>query len=308
MSLLVVGSLGIDTIETPFGHVQNVLGGSATYISTAASYFVRPIRLVGVVGSDFPKEYVDFLEDRDIDLEGLQVVKEGKTFRWGGRYEYDLNTRRTLFTDLNVFEHFNPVIPSSYHRSTHVCLGNIDPVLQKRVLEQIQKPRLVVGDTMDFWIEGKNAELRDTLKLMDVLVLNESEARLLTGEPNLIKAARAINRMGPKIVIIKKGEHGALMVTERIIFAAPAYPLEIINDPTGAGDAFAGGFIGWLAKTDDLSEENCKRAVIYGSALASFCVERFSLDRLKSLTYIEIQDRFREFRELSKFDEEVLVP
>jgi sugar/nucleoside kinase (ribokinase family) len=307
MSLLVVGSLGIDTIETPFGRVKDVLGGSATYISTAASYFVAPVRLVGVVGGDFTKEYIEFLESRNVDLEGMQIVKEGKTFRWGGRYNYDLNTRDTLFTDLNVFEHFDPVIPSSYRKSSYVCLGNIDPVLQKRVLEQIEKPRLVIGDTMDFWIKRKNAELRETLKLMDVLVVNETEARLMTNEPNLIRAARSIIRLGPRIVIIKKGEHGALMITERSIFSAPAYPLEIINDPTGAGDAFAGGFIGWIAKTDDISEENCRRAVIYGSALASFCVERFSLERLKDLAYFEIQDRYREFRELSKFDEEVLA-
>lgn len=305
MSLLVVGSLGIDTIETPFGRVADVLGGSATFISTAASYFVSPIRLVGVVGDDFPKAYIDFLESREVDLEGLQIVKGGKTFRWGGRYHYDLNTRDTLFTDLNVFEHFDPVIPQAYRKTTYVCLGNIDPVLQRRVLEQIEKPRLVVGDTMNFWIKGKNAELRETLTLMDLLVVNESEARQLTGEPSLIKAAKSIIKMGPRIVVIKKGEHGALMITERTIFSAPAYPLEDIHDPTGAGDAFAGGLIGWIAKTDDLGEENIRRAVIYGSTLASFCVEKFSIERLKDLTYIEIQDRFREFRELSKFGDEV---
>ncbi len=307
MSLLVVGSVAIDDIETPFGKVQNALGGSATYISVAASYFVTPVRLVGVVGGDFPTEAIDFLELREIDLEGLQIIKEGKTFRWGGRYHYDLNTRDTLFTDLNVFEHFKPVIPESYRKTTYVCLGNIDPVLQRNVLEQIDKPRLVIGDTMNFWIKGKNAELKKTLKLIDVIVVNDSEARQLTEEPNLIKAAKKIIGMGPKVVIVKKGEHGALLVTERTIFFAPAYPLEIINDPTGAGDAFAGGFIGWIAKTDDLSEENLKRAVIYGSALASFCVEEFSIERLKDLSYLEIQDRFREFRELSKFDEEVTV-
>jgi sugar/nucleoside kinase (ribokinase family) len=305
MSLLVVGSLGIDTIETPFGRVENVLGGSATYISIAASYFVQPIRLVGVVGGDFSKDDMAFLESRNVDLEGLQIEEGGKTFRWGGRYHYDMNTRDTLFTELNCFEHFNPVIPDSYRKTTYVCLGNIDPVLQRRVLEQIAKPRLVIGDTMNFWIKGKNAELKETLKLMDVLVVNESEVRQLTGEPNLIKASKQIIKMGPRIVVVKKGEHGALMVTEKTIFSAPAYPLENLNDPTGAGDAFAGGFIGWIARTDDLSDNNIKRAVIYGSALASFCVERFSLDRLKDLTHLEIQDRFRSFRELSKFDEEV---
>lgn len=303
MSLLVVGSLGIDTIETPFGRVENVLGGSATYISTAASYFAAPVRLVGVVGNDFPGEHLQFLESREIDLEGLQIDRDGKTFRWGGRYHYDLNSRDTLYTELNVFEKFNPVIPESYKRSSYVCLGNIDPDLQRKVLEQIDRPRLVVGDTMNFWIGGKMDSLRATMKLLDVLILNDAEAREMTREANLIRAARAIIRMGPKIVVIKKGEHGAMMVTEQTIFSAPAYPLETINDPTGAGDAFAGGFTGWIARTDDLSENNMKRAVIYGSTLASFCVERFSLDRFNDLTYLEIQDRFREFRELSRFDE-----
>jgi sugar/nucleoside kinase (ribokinase family) len=303
VSLLVVGSLGIDTIETPFGRVENVLGGSATYISTAASYFAAPVRLVGVVGNDFPGEHIQFLESRDIDLEGLQVDRDGKTFRWGGRYHYDLNNRDTLYTHLNVFEKFDPVIPDSYKGSSYVCLGNIDPDLQRKVLEQINRPRLVVGDTMNFWISGKMDSLRATMKLLDVLILNDAEAREMTREANLIRAARAIIRMGPKIVVIKKGEHGAMMVTEQTIFSAPAYPLETINDPTGAGDAFAGGFTGWIARTDDLSENNIKRAVIYGSTLASFCVERFSLDRFSDLTYLEIQDRFREFRELSRFDE-----
>ena len=305
MSLLVVGSLAIDTIETPFGKVENVLGGSATYISIAAGYFVTPIRLVGVVGGDFSKDYIKFLEEREIDLEGLQIIKDGKTFRWGGRYHYDLNVRDTLYTDLNVFEHFNPIIPDSYKKTTYVCLGNIDPILQRRVLEQIQKPRLVVGDTMNFWIKGKNAELKKTLKLLDVIILNESEAREITNEPNLIRAGKAIMNLGPRIVVIKKGEHGALLLTANTIFSAPAYPLENIYDPTGAGDAFAGGFIGWIAKTDDISDENLKRAVVYGSTLASFCVEKFSLDRFKDLTYFEILDRFREFRDLSKFDDTI---
>lgn len=303
MSLLVVGSLGIDTIETPFGRVENVLGGSATFISVAASYFLKPIRLVGVVGGDFTKQYLDFLESRDIDLEGLQIIKEGKTFRWGGKYHYDLNTRDTLFTELNVFEKFDPKIPPSYRKTSYVCLGNIDPVLQRRVLEQIERPRLIVGDTMNFWITGKRKELIETLKLLDVLIVNDSEARQLTNEPNLIKAAKLIMKMGPHIIIVKKGEHGALMVTERTIFFAPPYPLENINDPTGAGDAFAGGFIGYLSKTDDASDESLKRAVVYGSTMASFCVERFSLERFEDLTFIEIQDRFREFKELSKFEE-----
>jgi sugar/nucleoside kinase (ribokinase family) len=303
MSLLVVGSLAIDTIETPFGKVENVLGGSATYISIAAGYFVTPVRLVGVVGGDFSKEYIKMLEERDIDLEGLQIIKDGKTFRWGGRYHYDLNVRDTLYTDLNVFEFFNPVIPDSYKKTTYVCLGNIDPVLQSRVLQQIEKPRLVVGDTMNFWIKRKKDDLLKTLKAIDVLIINESEARELTNEPNLIRAGKEIIKMGPRVIVVKKGEHGALLITASTIFSAPAYPLENIYDPTGAGDSFAGGFIGWIAKTDDTSDENLKRAVIYGSALASFCVERFSLDRFKDLTYLEITERFREFKALSDFNE-----
>lgn len=302
MSVLVVGSVALDSVETPFGSVRNALGGSATYISAAASYFTAPIRLVGVVGGDFPKEGMDFLESRGIDLEGLEVVKNGKTFHWAGKYHYDLNNRDTLATELNVFEKFEPKIPEKYRKSRYVCLGNIDPVLQRKVLEQIEKPRLVICDTMNFWIEGKNAELRETLKRIDVIILNDSEARLLSHEPNLLKAARVIRAMGPSIVIIKKGEHGAMLITEQTVFTAPAYPMEDIFDPTGAGDTFAGGFVGWLGKTDDLSEENLKKAVIYGSAMASFCVEEFSVDGLRELTYLKIQDRFRGFRELSRFE------
>lgn len=303
MSLLVVGSVALDSVETPFGKAKEALGGSAVYIATAASYFTAPIRLVGVVGGDFPKKHIEFLEQRNIDLEGLQVIEEGKTFRWGGKYHYDLNVRDTLFTDLNVFEKFNPIIPDSYKKSAYICLGNIDPVLQREVVEQIQKPRLVIGDTMNYWIETKPKELKDVLKVMNVIVVNESEARLLTNEPNLIKAAKRIIGLGPRIVIIKKGEHGALLITEDTIFSAPAYPLENLYDPTGAGDAFAGGFAGWLAKTDDLSPENLKRAVIYGSALASFGVEKFSVDGLRDLSKLKIQDRYRSFMEISRFDE-----
>ncbi len=303
MSLLVVGSLALDTIETPFGKAEDALGGSAIYISLSSSYFINTIQMVGVVGGDFPESALKFLQEANIDLEGLQIEKSGKTFRWGGRYHYDMNVRDTLFTDLNVFENFKPIIPETYKKSNYVCLGNIDPVLQKCVIEQIESPRLVVGDTMNFWINGKRKPLLETLKLMDVLILNDSEARLLSNEPNLIRAAKTIMKFGPCIVIIKKGEHGALLVTEKTIFSAPAFPLENINDPTGAGDAFAGGFIGWIAKTGDLSEENLKRAVIYGSILASFCVEQFSIGRLKDLTYLEIKDRFRKFYELSRFDE-----
>ncbi|MEO8168516.1 MAG: PfkB family carbohydrate kinase [bacterium] len=302
MSILVVGSVALDSIETPFGSAKNALGGSATYISVAASYFTAPIRLVGVVGGDFPQSGTEFLNSRSIDLEGLEVVKNGKTFHWSGKYHYDLNNRDTLATDLNVFEKFDPKIPDKYKKSTYVCLGNIDPVLQRRVLEQIETPKLVICDTMNFWIEGKPEALKETLRLIDVIILNDSEARLLSKEPNLLKAARTIRGMGPKIVIIKKGEHGAMLITENTIFSAPAYPMENIFDPTGAGDTFAGGFVGWLGKTDDLSEGNLKKAVIYGSAMASFCVEKFSLEGLRDLTYLQIQDRFRAFLALSQFD------
>lgn len=304
MSVLVVGSVALDTIETPFGSVRDTVGGSATYISAAASYFVSPIRLVGVVGGDFPPEGVSFLEDRQIDLEGLQVIEGGKTFRWSGRYHYDLNMRDTLSTELNVFEQFDPKIPEHHRKIRTVCLGNIDPVLQRKVLLQMENPRIVVCDTMNYWIEGKREELEKTLRMINILIVNDSEARLLSKEPNLIKSAKVIRGMGPSAVIIKKGEHGALLVTESVVFSAPAYPMENIFDPTGAGDSFAGGFIGWLARTEDMSEENLKRAVIYGSTLASFCVEKFGVAGLADLNYLRIQDRFREFRELSRFDED----
>ncbi len=301
MSLLVVGSLALDTIETPFGKTKETLGGSAVYISTAASYFASPVRLVGVVGGDFPKSAITFLEERNIELEGLQTIQNGKTFRWSGKYHYDLNMRDTLFTQLNVFEKFDPKIPEVYRKSKYVCLGNIDPILQRKVLEQIEKPKLIIGDTMNFWIEGKRDELMKTMKHFDVLIINESEARLLTQEPNLIRAGKKVIGMGPKILIIKKGEHGALLITDSTIFSAPAYPMEDIYDPTGAGDTFAGGFIGWLEKSDDISDENLKKAVVYGSAMASFCVEKFGVDGLRELTYLKIQDRFRSFRDLVKF-------
>lgn len=303
VSLLVVGSVALDTVETPFGKTKDALGGSTVYISVAASYFTQPVRVVGVIGGDFPKEHLKFLESRQIDLDGLQVIDNGKTFRWGGRYHYDLNVRDTLFTELNVFEKFKPIIPERYKNASYVCLGNIDPVLQLEVLKQIYKPRLVVGDTMNYWIETKPKELAETMQHMDVLIVNDSEARLLTKEPNLIKAAKKIIQMGPRVVIIKKGEHGATLVTNDIVFAAPAYPLENIFDPTGAGDAFAGGFIGWLARTEDISPNNLKRAVIYGSTLASFCVEKFSIDNLRDLNYLKIHDRFLSFMDLSHFED-----
>ena len=303
MGLLVVGSLGLDTVETPFDKVTDALGGSATFISLAASYFSGPIQLVGVVGSDYPQDYIDLLGKHNVDLEGLQIIEGGKTFRWGGKYHYDLNVRDTLFTDLNVFEKFDPVIPDNYKKSKYLCLGNIAPTLQLRVLDQMENTQFVVCDTMNYWIEGMKDELVKLLKRVNVLIINDSEARLLSNEPNLIKAAKLIREMGPEFLIIKKGEHGAMLFADDTIFSAPAYPMEIIYDPTGAGDSFAGGFIGYLYKTRDLSPENMKRAVIYGSAMASFCVEKFSTIALEDLSYLQIQDRFREFRNLSRFDQ-----
>ncbi len=304
MGLLIVGSLGLDTVATPFDKVEDALGGSATYISLAASYFGGPVKLVGVVGSDFPKKYIQTLEEHAIDLEGLQIIEGGKTFRWSGKYHYDLNVRDTLFTELNVFEKFDPIIPDNFKKAKFICLGNIDPILQAKVLDQMEAPQFIVCDTMNFWIEGKKDELLQLLPRVDVLIINDSEARLLAHEPNLIRAARKIRELGPKILIIKKGEHGALLFTEETIFSAPAYPMETIYDPTGAGDSFAGGFIGYLYKTRDLSPDSLKRAVIYGSTMASFCVEKFSTTGLEDLSYLQIQDRYREFMTLSRFDEQ----
>lgn len=302
MSLLVVGSLALDTIETPFGKAERTLGGSATFISVAASYFTQPVRLVGVVGGDFPKHELYYLEEREIDLEGLQIKEEGKTFHWHGRYNYDLNSRDSLVTELNVFADFDPVVPDSFRKSRYLCLGNINPELQKKVYLQMENPKLIVADTMNFWIEGKYEALLDVLKHINVFILNDSEARELSKEANLIKSAKIIQEMGPKIVIIKKGEHGALLFYENELFSAPAYPLESIYDPTGAGDSFAGGFIGYISKTDDLSFENMKRAVIFGSTIASFCVEKFSLDGTRDLSHLKIKDRFNEFTRFSTFE------
>ena len=304
MGLLVVGSLALDTIITPFDKVEDALGGSATYISIAASYFSGPVRLVGVIGSDFPEKYISVLEDHNVDLEGMKI-EQGKTFRWGGKYEYDLNVRDTLFTELNVFESFNPIIPENFRKSKYVCLGNIDPVLQLKVLEQMSDPQFVVCDTMNYWIEGKRDDLLKLLEQVHVLIINDSEARLLANEPNLIKASRMIRNLGPQTLIIKKGEHGAMLFTDDEIFSAPAYPMETIIDPTGAGDTFAGGFTGYLFKTRDLSQNNLKCAVIYGSSMASFCVEKFSTEGIENLSYLKIQDRYREFLNISRINETI---
>lgn len=304
MSLLVVGSVALDTVETPFDKIENALGGSATFISLAASYFTAPVNLVGVVGDDFEDKHIKMLEEHNINLEGLQVVEGGKTFRWSGKYHYDLNVRDTLSTDLNVFESFNPIIPDNWKKSRYLLLGNIMPKLQTHVLNQCQNLEFTVCDTMNLWIENTRDDLLEVLKRVTVLIINDSEARLLADEPNLIRAAKIIRGMGPEYLIIKKGEHGALLFSEDSIFSAPAYPMEDIYDPTGAGDVFAGGFMGYIHKTADLSFENMKRAVIYGSTMASFSVEKFSTKGIENLSSLKIHDRFIEFRNLSKFEDE----
>jgi len=300
MSILVVGSVAYDTVETPFGKAEQVLGGSASFFSVAASFFA-PVNLVAVVGDDFGKEQLSAFDDRPIDTRGLERAK-GKTFHWQGKYSYDLNSRDTLRTDLNVFERFQPRIPEAYRESSHVFLGNIDPGLQLDVLNQVAKPRIVACDTMNFWIEGRLEALKDTLKQVDVLLINDAEARQLSGEWNVVKAAQVIRGMGPHTLIVKKGEHGVLMFSREGSFAAPAYLLEKVFDPTGAGDTFAGGFLGYLAGAGTDGEEQLRQAVIMGSTLASFAVEAFSLDRLLTLTREEIDERFRSFKQLTHFE------
>jgi sugar/nucleoside kinase (ribokinase family) len=301
MSILVVGSVAYDTVETPFGRAEKVLGGSASFFAVAASFFA-PVNLVAVVGDDFGEKPLSAFKGRPIDLEGLERTA-GKTFHWQGKYSYDLNARETVCTDLNVFEFFKPRIPDRYRRSEHVFLGNIDPVLQRQVLDQVDRPKVVACDTMNFWITGKPDELRKTLAVVDVLLINDAEARQLSGEWNVVKAARAIRAMGPRTLVIKKGEHGVLMFSDEGSFAAPAYPLEDVFDPTGAGDTFAGGFLGYLAGCPAMDEASLRRAVIMGSTLASFCVEAFSLDRLLTLSRPEIDARYRLFKRLTHFEE-----
>jgi sugar/nucleoside kinase (ribokinase family) len=300
MSILVVGSVAYDTVETPFGRAERVLGGSASFFSVAASYF-SPVNLVGVVGEDFGEEQLRAFRGRPIDLEGLERM-EGRTFHWQGKYSLDLNSRETICTDLNVFERFQPKIPAAYRGSEVVFLGNIDPVLQRRVLAQVERPRVVACDTMNFWIHGKPAEVKETLRKVQILLVNDQEARELSGEWNLVKAARAIRAMGPGTLVVKKGEHGVLMFDEAGMFAAPALPLERVFDPTGAGDTFAGGFLGYLASTGETGDAALRRAVIMGSTMASFCVEAFSLDRLLELDRPAIDARYREFERLTRFE------
>ncbi len=301
MSVLVVGSIALDTVKTPFGEAKDAVGGSGVYFAAGASFFT-PVNVVGVVGQDFPLHSLDFLKTRKVDLRGLSVEK-GKTFRWSGVYGFDLNTRETLDTQLNVFATFKPSIPDAYRRTEYVFLANIDPELQRDVLRQVERPRLVVCDTMNFWIEGKRDALLKTLQQVDILILNDAETRQLAEEADLIKAARRVLTMGPKTVVVKKGEHGALLISPDDFFAAPAFPTESVFDPTGAGDSFAGGFVGHLARSGDLSHAAMRQAVIYGSVIASFNVERFSMERLKDLTHEEIQARFREFKKITHFDE-----
>jgi sugar/nucleoside kinase (ribokinase family) len=299
MNLLVVGSVALDSIETPAGKAERVLGGSAVYFSVAASYFTE-VGLVAVVGRDFPEEHIGLLKERKIDLRGL-TRESGLTFHWKGRYNGDLNEAESLDTQLNVFETFRPLIPPEYQAVSFVFLANIDPELQLSVLKQVKRPRLTICDTMNFWIQGKEDALRETIKQVDILIINEGEARLLSRQSNLIRAYRTIASLGPKTVVIKKGSHGALLFTPSSVFAAPAFLLETVTDPTGAGDCFAGGFAGYLARVQQTSEEELRRAVIYGSVMASFNVEGFSLDRLRTLSRDEIENRFISFKQLTRF-------
>jgi sugar/nucleoside kinase (ribokinase family) len=300
MTVLVVGSVALDSVETPFGKADDVLGGSATYFAASASH-QTPVQLVGVVGNDFPVEKLEPLKARGVDLAGLEHA-EGESFRWRGRYRHDLNSAETLETRLGVFSHFRPKIPAQFRSAQYVFLGNIDPRLQLDVLKQVDKPKLVACDTMNFWIESRRDDLLELLKHVDLITLNDGEARQLTEKNNLVHAAKWILERGPRTVVIKKGEHGAFMFTATSVFFAPAYPLETVFDPTGAGDSFAGGFIGYLAATNDLSDASLRRAVIHGSAMGSFVVEGFSTTRLMEITTADIQKRVAEFHELVSFD------
>ncbi len=307
MSLIVVGSMAFDAIETPFGKNNRTIGGAATYISWSASNFTRPIHQISVVGGDFPKEELKMLEARGVIMEGVQIKEDEKSFFWSGKYHMDMNTRDTIDTQLNVLANFQPVLPESYQSSEYLMLGNLVPAVQMSVIKQMKtKPRLTVLDTMNFWMETALQDLEEVLKHVDVLMVNDSEARQLSGQYSLVKAARQILKMGPKYLIIKKGEHGALLFHEEQVFVAPALPLEDVFDPTGAGDTFAGGFIGHIVRTKDISFENMKSAIIVGSAMASFCVEKFGADRLKEIGHAEIDRRLQQFKELVHFDIELV--
>jgi sugar/nucleoside kinase (ribokinase family) len=303
MSLITVGTMAFDAIETPFGKVDQIVGGSATYVAYAASQFVAPINQISIIGYDFPQEELDALKKRNVQLDGVEVVADKKSFFWSGKYHMDMNSRDTLITDLNVLADFNPIVPESYQNSEFLMLGNLMPKLQLSVIEQMKtKPKLIVMDTMNFWMDVAMDDLKAVLKKVDVLMVNDAEARQLSGEFSLVKAARIIMDMGPAFLIIKKGEHGALLFHKNHVFFAPALPLEEVFDPTGAGDTFAGGFMGHIAKTKDISFDNMKRAIIVGSAMASFCVEKFGPERMKEINKADIDARIQEFVELVNFD------
>ena len=303
MSILVVGTVAFDAIETPFGKTDKIVGGAATYICLSSSFFTKNLNLVSVVGDDFPDEAIQMLKNKSVDTEGLQIKKGEKTFFWSGKYHNDMNSRDTLETQLNVLENFDPIVPEKFQESEFLMLGNLMPSVQKKVLDQMKKrPKLVVLDTMNFWMDLFMGDLKEALKEVDVLTINDEEARQLSGEYSLVKAAKIILAMGPKYLIIKKGEHGALLFNNEEVFFAPALPLEEVFDPTGAGDSFAGGFIGYLAKTNDISFENMKRAVINGSTMASFCVEKFGTQKLTEINQDDVDVRINEFVNLVKFD------
>ena len=303
MSVLVVGTVAFDAIETPFGKTDKIVGGAATYICLSSSFFTKKLNLVSVVGEDFPNDAIQMLKDKSVDTEGLQIKKGEKTFFWSGKYHNDMNTRDTLDTQLNVLENFDPIVPEKFQESEFLMLGNLMPSVQKKVLDQMKKrPKLVVLDTMNFWMDLFMDDLKEALKEVDVLTINDEEARQLSGEYSLVKAAKVILAMGPNYLIIKKGEHGALLFNNNEVFFAPALPLEEVFDPTGAGDSFAGGFIGYLAQTNDISFENMKRAVINGSAMASFCVEKFGTQKLTEITQEDVNARINKFVKLVKFD------
>ena len=303
MSLLTVGSVAFDAIETPFGKTDKIIGGAGTYIALSASFYEKDQKLVSVVGEDFPKEMLDTLSSKGVDLDGLQIKKGEKTFFWSGRYHNDMNSRDTLVTELNVLEHFDPIIPASYQGVEFLLLGNLSPQVQSSVIERLaERPKLIAMDTMNFWMDIAMDDLKKTISMVDVLIINDEEARQLSGEYSLKKASKVIRAMGPNYLIIKKGEHGALLFNEDKVFYAPALPLEEVFDPTGAGDTFAGGFIGYLASTNDISFDNMKRAIIAGSALASFCVEKFGTEKLLNITKQEVEDRIEEFVSLTNFE------
>lgn len=303
MSLLTVGSVAFDAIETPFGKTDKIIGGAATYITLAASFFEKQQRIVAVVGDDFPQEMINQLSNRGVDTEGLQIKQGEKSFFWSGRYHNDMNTRDTLVTELNVLEHFDPIVPDSYQGTEYLMLGNLSPQVQSLLIDRMaQRPKLIAMDTMNFWMDIALDDLKSTLKKIDLLIINDEEARQLSGVSSLVKASRIIREMGPKYLIIKKGEHGALLFHEEKVFAAPALPLEDVFDPTGAGDTFAGGFMGYISSTGDISFENMKRAIIAGSAMASFCVEKFGTERLTEITEQDMENRVQQFVDLANFD------